>query len=247
MFVLKLEGKFKKWLLPALAALFAAALIVTGYLIRESGGFVITAEIEEGGDGFENPDKAGEKAFDGEGAVTSEDEIKVFITGCVKKPGIVTLKRGQIIDDAVKAAGGFTEEADAENINLVYALNENTWIRVRAKDEEAGSEETAGAGSGTGARSLEAHPAGTGVEIRTDSGGAVLPEDIKDKTPAIVNINTGTLEELVTLPGIGEKTARDIIEYRNKNGPFERIEDIMNVSGIGPKKFESLKGLIRVK
>jgi len=59
-----------------------------------------------------------------------------------------------------------------------------------------------------------------------------------------VNLNTGAKEELELLPGIGEATALKIIEYREKNGPFKKIEDIMNVSGIGEKKFEDIKGFL---
>lgn len=61
-----------------------------------------------------------------------------------------------------------------------------------------------------------------------------------------VNINKATVEELVQIKGIGQKYAERIIEFRNKNGPFNKIEDIMNVKGIGPKKFELIKDLITV-
>jgi competence protein ComEA len=61
-----------------------------------------------------------------------------------------------------------------------------------------------------------------------------------------VNINTATAEELESLPGIGEVTAQRIIDYREANGPFETIEDIQNVSGIGPKTFEGMRDLITV-
>ena len=61
-----------------------------------------------------------------------------------------------------------------------------------------------------------------------------------------ININTATAEELVELPGIGNKIANRIIEYREKNGNFKTIEEIMNVKGIGKKKFKKIKGLITV-
>jgi len=64
---------------------------------------------------------------------------------------------------------------------------------------------------------------------------------------ALVNVNTASVAELSTLSGIGEKIAQDIIAYRQANGQFARIEDLMNVKGVGGKKFEAIKGNITVK
>jgi competence protein ComEA len=72
------------------------------------------------------------------------------------------------------------------------------------------------------------------------SGGASHSEEV------LVNINTATTGELETLPGVGEVTAQRIIEHRRANGPFETIEDIQNVSGIGPKTFEGMRDMITV-
>lgn len=63
---------------------------------------------------------------------------------------------------------------------------------------------------------------------------------------AVVNLNTATVSQIATLPGIGEKTAERIIEYREKNGGFKKVEDLMNVKGIGEKSFLKLKALITV-
>jgi competence protein ComEA len=65
-------------------------------------------------------------------------------------------------------------------------------------------------------------------------------------TPPVVNLNTATLEQLETLPGVGRKTAERILEYRTKSGAFKRIEDLMNVKGIGEKSFLKLKPLVVV-
>jgi competence protein ComEA len=61
-----------------------------------------------------------------------------------------------------------------------------------------------------------------------------------------ININTATVEELATLPGIGDSTAKNIVEHRNNNGNFQTVEDLMNVTGIGEKKFEKIKDMITV-
>ncbi len=72
------------------------------------------------------------------------------------------------------------------------------------------------------------------------------PTKAAGAAPAILNLNTATAEQLDSLPGVGAKMAARIIEYRQKNGPFKKIEDLMNVRGIGEKNFLKLKPLITV-
>jgi len=91
--------------------------------------------------------------------------------------------------------------------------------------------------SGTPARAAQAAPAGTKSSARASA---------KPATGAIVNINTGSAAEISTLPGIGAKTAARIIEYRQKNGPFKKVEELMNVRGIGEKNFLKLKPRLAV-
>jgi competence protein ComEA len=195
-----------------------------------------------------------------------EDEIKVYITGCVKKPGIVTLKKGQLIDDAIKAAGGPTEDADL-NFNMVYELNENVWIIVKSKNEKlitaSNKPDTGNLNSSkkpNPSKPNQSKPStpkpnspkpdggNDGVVIIKDSGGVIVGEkgvggaDSNSK----ININTASVAELDKLPGIGEKIAMDIIAFREKNGNFKSIKDIEKVPGIGQSKFNSIKDLITV-
>jgi competence protein ComEA len=168
------------------------------------------------------------------------DVIKVYVTGCVKKPGLVTLKKGQLVDDAIKAAGGPTADADL-NINMAYVLNDNVWINVKSKKEnlQAAAENKTGTtpendGTKTG---FGKSSTGTGIEIKKDSGGAIVSGNDSGSSSGDVkiNINTATAEELEKIKGVGEKTAADIIEYREKNGLFKTITDITKVKGIGEK------------
>ena len=158
--------------------------------------------------------------YDEELAITPEneeiteeknEEITIHIIGEVKYPGIVVLKNGQRIVDAIEAAGGETEEADLNKLNLAQLLNDGDKIYVPNKSDEI--------------------------------------EDYKDTTgkSSTVNLNTATLEELTSLPGIGESTAQKIIDYRKQNGKFKAIEDLKNVSGIGESKFDNIKDKITVR
>ena len=216
-------------------------------------------------------------------AVTAKEEIKVYVVGCVKKPGIVTLEKGQMIDDAVKLAGGLTEEAEAGSINMVYELNENTMLYIKSKSEleqkqvsgeETGKSSSSGkngaigsAGTKNAASSRNApitsaigsnnnnNGLGEGAALIRDSGSSVdivssNSDNVKnsENTGNVkININTADSAELDTLPGVGEATARDIISFREKNGPFNKIEDIMKVPRIKQNRFESIQELICVE
>lgn len=158
--------------------------------------------------------------------VDDEDIVVVHMTGCVKNPGVVKLKEGSRIEDAIEAAGGLTDDADISNVNLAYVLDDGTKIKIPSvneigKDDSYISEES-----------------GADVILNENTGGV--------EKSSIVNINKASEVELQTLPGIGASLAGRIIEYRETNGKFKSIEDIKNVSGIGEAKFDSIKDFITV-
>lgn len=143
------------------------------------------------------------------------NQITIHITGEVNNPGIVMLDEGARIVDALEAAGGETQNADINKLNLAYVLEDGEKLYIPGKNEEGKEYITRGNGNQT--------------------------------ETAKVNINTAQIEELSTLPGIGEATANKIIEYRKENGKFEKIEDIKNVAGIGDSKFQNIKEMLKVK
>lgn len=159
-----------------------------------------------------------------------QTEIKVYIIGCVNKPGVVTLIKGQLIIDAINAAGGATEDADLKSVNLVYKLKDNVMLRIKSIEEA----------------SVIASEAGTGVQIIGDSAGTVMFAIEEGIAGGLININSATDKELDTLPGIGLSTAKDVINYREKNGPYKSINDIMKVSGIKDSRFEKIKDFITI-
>jgi competence protein ComEA len=157
--------------------------------------------------------------------------IAVHIIGAVPRPGLYEFAEGARVQDAVEAAGGLLAEANSDVLNLAALLEDGQQLTIPYKD-----------GSGIPSKS------GT---LELPSSGIVFPTAVSESSSSnlsadLVNINTASLEELNALPGIGPTIAQKIIDYREANGPFSTIEDIMNVSGIGPSTFEDLKDLITV-
>ncbi|MBO4815681.1 MAG: helix-hairpin-helix domain-containing protein [Clostridia bacterium] len=147
-----------------------------------------------------------------------ENEIVVHITGEVENEGIIKIEENARLADVIEKAGGATNEADLSKINLAYAVKDGQKIYIPNIEEDLGEE-----------------------YITNDAGEGVLPEEIENLKAEKVNINTAKQTELETLNGIGPSTALKIINYRNENGKFKKIEDIKNVPGIGESKFENIK------
>lgn len=156
--------------------------------------------------------------------------ISVYICGEVRNPGIYEAPRGVMLNDIIEDAGGLTEKASVNNINLVYQITGNMSIYIPSEDEIKN-----GFTGGDIIRQDGVYVWGNSSGGSSDPGGS---------TP-MVNINTAALDELKSLPGIGEVTAQAIIDYRNTT-PFSAIEDIKNVTGIGDSKFNRIKDYICV-
>lgn len=150
-------------------------------------------------------------------------KIVIHITGQVKNPGLVYLDEGARIADAIKEAGGSTKDAALDKVNLAYVLEDGQKIYIPNKNEKISEIQY----------------------IITDSGENVLKDTGKESNVKggikKVNINSANQEELETLPGVGPALAGRIIEYRNSNGKFEKVEDVQNVKGIGDSKFTNIK------
>lgn len=153
-------------------------------------------------------------------------EIYVHVTGEVHLPGLYKLPNGSRVADAINLAGGATSNADIDSLNLASRLKDGDKIVVPKKSEE-------GAASQSGASNLN----NQNQAINFSSSG---------NSPKI-NINTASAKELESLPGIGPVLAQRIVDYRTQKGGFQTIEEIMEVSGIGEKKFQAIKDLITVK
>ena len=146
------------------------------------------------------------------------DLIKVFVCGAVEQPGVYSVPAGSRLFEAIGLAGGMRADADPDYLNQARVLTDGEQIRVPTRAETEG---------------MEAPPA----QAASVGGG---------NSDGKVNINTADIEELQTLSGIGEARAKAIISYRETNGAFERIEEIMNVSGIKTALFNTIKDDITV-
>ncbi len=152
--------------------------------------------------------------------------LRVYVSGAVVNPAVYTLPPGSIVDDAVRAAGGLSADADPVAINLAGPLADGMQIYVPARVEGAPTPPPVSA------------PVATADPGASRMGGVTIA--------GLIDINLATQADLEMLPGIGPTTAANIIAHREANGPFATIEAIMDVPGIGEGKFAAMKDLITV-
>ena len=162
-----------------------------------------------------------ESTESGESQENKATEIYVHVCGKVVKPGVYELEEDARLCDAIEAAGGYSNKADKEYLNLAEKVTDGQKIYVPGKDEIKENEQTS-------------------AETQNNTN------EYKAQDSNKVNINTASREELMTISGIGEAKADSIIAYRSENGSFSSIEDIKNVSGIGDGLFSKMKEYITI-
>lgn len=144
--------------------------------------------------------------------------IRVHLTGAINAPGMLSLPKGSNLADAIEKAGGLIDGYDSNLLNLAEVLQDGSRIHIpNIAEQESG--------------------------FNNPQRSQPL---LNIEEPLLVNINTADLDTLVLLPGIGPSKAQAIIQYREQNGLFMRIEDIQKVKGIGPSTFDSIKDLITI-
>lgn len=196
----------------------------------------------------------------------SEDAIVVQVSGSVAAPGVYELPLRARMQDAIAAAGGFAEDASADVLNLAAALEDGQKIYVPKKgeaeaarsisdqnDDAVGDEDASAGGSGAAGGSASA-AGGSGRSARSHAPSARSRKTSKSGSrsnkkslPAhSISLNRANVQELSSLPGIGEATAKRIIADRRAHGRFKKVEDLCRVKGIGKKKLASIKRYLRV-
>ncbi|WP_053956992.1 helix-hairpin-helix domain-containing protein [Inediibacterium massiliense] len=191
--------KFKKKEIILLGVLVVGICFIGMYKhINESQEMIIEESIKKNSEDTTEDDK-------------EEVWMMVDVCGEVNMEGVVKIKKGDRIIDAVTLAGGLKETADRRKINMAQKLSDGEQVYIPK----------------------------IGEYIKESD--ALENQNSNDKK---LDINTASITDLESLNGIGTALAQRIIEYRDKNGNFKKIEDIMNVSGIGKKKFENIQDQI---
>lgn len=213
----------------------AAVVVMIGLLSPPSGARPSSnGEQHRSAPSSSAPDTSGgvpiaeRAATPGATSAPSTSSIFVHVLGAVAKPGLYELPTGARIADALTAAGGAGADAELASVNLARHVSDGEQVRVLARGEVA-SAASSGAATGT---------ASGGASQGASAGGS--------PTAAKVNLNTATLEQLVTLPRIGPAIAQRIISHRERNGPFASVDDLGGVAGIGDATLAALRDLVTV-
>lgn len=215
---LRAEIRASAWRYVALTALISLLVGVAIGRFGHSPGANPTSAQSEPPPGWEQDCAPQTSAQDVEPTGTPAP-LSVYVSGAVLEPQVITVPAGSLVADALDAAGGPAPHADLDAVNLAAPLANHQQVIIPGKTETIGAptrDETA----------PETEPTSAATEI--------------------INLNTATAEELQTLPGIGASRAQDIVAYRKANGPFEHIEDIQQVSGIGEGIFAEIEPYITV-
>ena len=158
----------------------------------------------------------------------------VQIVGEVRSPGVFEMEKGERVLDAIEAAGGMTEHAAIESINLAATVRDGSRIVVPAITP-------------TPVTFAHESPA---TQVPTNDGS---PDQLADNQPLSasaefpLDLNTATIEQLKSLPGIGETRANQIIAFRHSVGGFSTLEQLLEINGIGSKTLEAMRPLVVIR
>ncbi|MBO4900849.1 MAG: helix-hairpin-helix domain-containing protein [Lachnospiraceae bacterium] len=260
-----------------LCALISGCGAKNSGLYRISVGEETVAETESDGEGTDaatgdadaadGNDGQTVTAYDGEGTSDTGDgtvnagtcntedltaetvTVYVHVCGAVRNPGVYELLNDDRVFTAIEAAGGFTEDASQDYVNLAEHVADGMKIMIPTEDELAAYESDAGTGTGMGAYVAIEYPGGASgaQESYAGAGTGASSGSGEADSSGLININTADENLLTSITGIGETRAKAIVAYRVEHGPFARIEDIKNVSGIGDSTYNKLKDEITVK
>lgn len=146
-------------------------------------------------------------------------QVMVHVVGAVQRPGVVSVPEGSRVQDAIAAAGGLSADADTGELNLAAVLVDGSQLKIGNTKHPGGEVRSGTAGEAPG-------------------GGGVAE--------AKISLNSATVAQLDTLPGIGPVTAQKILDWRTEHGKFTAITELQEVDGIGPKTYADLAGRIRL-
>lgn len=217
-------ARFGRVQVGVVAALVLVGLICTGWAVLRARPVALATPLPVT-TGAARPATAG-PAAPTPSASTARAKILVHVLGAVRQPGVVTLPDRARVRDAIEAAGGLRESADPGELNLAQVLQDGQQLVIGTKRHPAGSVR-----DGSGA-----------VAGRPPTGGQPSSGD-----PGVaVDLNTATETQLDALPGVGPVTAGNILAWRTEHGRFNRVEELQEVDGIGPKTYAQILPHVRV-
>lgn len=163
----------------------------------------------------------------------NSDYYQVDIKGEINYPGIYKLNSNSRVIDVIKKAGDLTENADTSVINLSKKITDEMVIIIYSKEQVSDFKKT---------KEIEKQVEEKCIQVDEESlkNDACIVSS-NNNSNGKISINNASVDELKKLPGIGDKKAKDIVNYREKNGLFKKIEDIMKVNGIGESAFAQIK------
>jgi len=164
--------------------------------------------------------------------------VRIHVAGAVVRPGVYIVSSSARVVDAVNAAGGATSRADLERINLAQTIIDTEQVFVPSR--------TSRVTKITVAPRLRPSRTTVPVVLPTVPGAVPSATPSATTTTPLINLNSATSAQLDTLPGVGPSTAKAIIGFRNRKGPFGKVEDLLNVPGIGPAKVAALRDQVTV-
>jgi competence protein ComEA len=157
--------------------------------------------------------------------------VRIHVAGAVVRPGVYSVSSSSRVVDAVTAAGGPTSRADLERINLAQTIVDTEQVFVPFRSSRT--------------TKITVAPRLRPSRTTVPDALPIIGVPSTTVTP-LINLNSATSDQLDTLPGVGPSTAKAIISYRNRKGPFGKVEDLLNVPGIGPSKLAALRDQVTV-
>ena len=168
--------------------------------------------------------------------LTTPLTVRIHVAGAVVHPGVYSVSSSSRVVDALKAAGGATSRADLERINLAQTIIDTEQVFVPFRTSHTTKVTVA----------PRLRPTRTTVPVSVPTIPGAIPSATTSATTSLINLNSATSAQLDTLPGVGPSTAKAIISYRSRKGPFGKVEDLLNVPGIGPAKVAALRDQVTV-
>jgi competence protein ComEA len=203
-------NKYRIWVIIGVVA----AVLVFWLLYQHQNNLKRSAELQKTDQLFSKQQKSNgtsKSPISKQNSLPSE--LVIDVKGAVRNPGIYHAQASDRVIDGIKQAGGFSNKADRDKINLAQKLADEMVIYVPEKGEE----------------------------MQASAGGATGTVSGQQGSAEVVNVNTADEEAMQNLPGIGPAKAKAIIQYREEHGPFSSLDELTNVSGIGDKSLEKMK------